>query len=830
MNYRIGTRGSKLALVQTAFVRERLERAYPIDTFETVVIKTKGDAVTDRPIAVIGDNALFTREIEQALLEGRIDLAVHSMKDLASACPAGLSLAKAWPREDPRDVFIARDRRTTLADLPPGATVATGSPRRDLLLRRLRPDLNVVGIRGNVDTRLRKLFEPAEGEPRLDGLVLAAAGLKRLGREREILQHLSEDEMIPAANQGQLAIELRASDEALKAKVDALGDEAAETVATAERAFLREIGADCHVPVGAYARVAEDGVRLRCVFARSVIEPPAFADVTAETPAEAARRAAAAIRRQVAGLVTLVGAGPGDPGLITVKGLAAVKAADAIVYDRLISDELLGFAKPGCERVYVGKQSGNHTLPQAEINALLVRKAMTCGRVVRLKGGDPFVFGRGGEEAEYLAAHGVRCEVVPGVTSAVAAPASVGIPVTHRGVAQGFEVVTAHAAEGEPLEIDFSRLVDSKRTYVFLMGLRRVGEIAAALVAAGCPRETPAAVVSAGTTPGARCVEGTLGDIAAKTEAAALASPAILVVGEVVKLRARLGFPLAGRRFLVPEIGGDCGAGRAGNGAVGAGRAGNEAVGARRAGNGIGADAGGGKGRLAALLRGLGAEVDALEVGRIVAVPGALAAEALAGVTWLAFTSRNGLLPFDAALVDEVRRRKIRVAAIGKATAAACAAKGLTADFVAAESTGEGLLGELQALLKPSDFVLHPTVAEEPDSLARIARDGRGAALARIAEVCRYAAVGVYRNEATTLSGLVDLGRYDAAFFTCASSARRVFAQATGETKALAIGPATRAALTELGARDILTAETPSVEALADLAEKVFSVEVIALA
>ena len=223
------------------------------------------------------------------------------------------------------------------------------------------------------------------------------------------------------------------------------------------------------------------------------------------------------------------------------------------------------------------------------------------------------------------------------------------------------------------------------------------------------------------------------------------------------------------------------------------------------------------------MLRGLGAEVDALEVGRIVSVPGALTAEALAGVTWLVFTSRNGLLPFDASLVDEVRRLKIRVAAIGKATAAACAAKGLKADFVAGESTGEGLFGEFRTLLKPSDFVLHPTVVEEPDSLARIARDGRGAALSRIARDCRYAAVGVYRNEATPLAGPVDFGRYDAAFFTCASSARRVFAQAKGATKALAIGSATQAALAELGAHDIQTAVTPSPEALADLARKIFS-------
>ena len=769
MKYRIGTRGSKLAMIQAGFVKTRLDAAYPDDTFEIVEIRTRGDRVTDRPIAAIGDNALFTREIEIALQERRIDLAVHSMKDLPADCAEDLCLAKAWPREDPRDALVCRDGIRSLAELPQGATVATGSPRRDLLLRRMRPDLNVVGIRGNVDTRLRKLFAPAADEPKLDALVLAAAGLKRLGRADVITQDLDEDAMIPAPNQGQLAIEVRTDDVGLKAKVDALGNDEAEAVASAERGFLREIGADCHMPVGALARAMESGISLRCVFAKDVGATAAFAAVVGETPEEAARKAVREICRQVAGEVTLVGAGPGDPDLITVKGLAAIKAADAIVYDRLISEDLLKNAKPGCELIYVGKASGNHTLPQEEINALLAKKAMTCPKVVRLKGGDPFVFGRGGEEADYLHTRGIRCRVIPGVTSAIAAPASFGIPVTHRGVASGFEVVTAHAKGDEPLDIDFSRLCDPKRTYVFLMGLGRIAEISAALAAAGRDAETPAAVISSATMPGARCVTGTLADIAAKVSRAALVSPAILVVGETVRLRGRLGFPLSGRRFLVPEIEG-------------------------------------GRNRLTALLEALGAGVDVLPVGRIVPCSDAIGEKTLEDVTWLAFTSRNGLLPFEGRLAGIVKAHGIRIAAIGKATAGAVKELGLAVDFVAKETTGDGMLAELGAVLRPCDRVLHPTAEGIRDSLADLATR------------CAYSAVGVYRNEEIPVSGQVDLSHYDAAFFTCASSARRTLARAKGGTRAFAIGPATERTLRELGVADVVVAAATSPEALVQAA------------
>jgi len=712
VNYRIGTRGSKLALVQTEFVRNRLEAAYPADTFEVVTIRTKGDVVTDRPIAAIGDNSLFTREIETALLENRIDLAVHSMKDLAADCPAGLTLAKAWVREDPRDVLVARAGVRSLADLPAGATVATGSVRRDALLRRKRPDLRIVGLRGNVDTRLRKLFAPTADEPKLDAIILAAAGLKRLGRTDVVSEHLDPAWMVPAANQGQLAIELRTADAELKAKLDALGDDKAELIACAERDFLRETGADCHRPVGALAEIRYGRFTLACV-----------SGTTADD---------LVFEKRTAGTVTLVGAGPGDPELITVRGLSAIREADAIIYDRLISEELLKEAKPGCGLVYVGKASGHHSMPQDEINALLAKKATKCKRVVRLKGGDPFVFGRGGEEMAYLTSLGISCRVVPGVTSAIAAAASVGIPVTHRGVASGFEVVTAHAQEGQPLDVDFRRCLDVRRTYVFLMGLARVGEIAASLVAAGRDPSTSAAVVSSATLPSAHSVIGTLADIAARTAKAALASPAVLIVGETVRLHRSLGMPLAGGRYLVPVVEG-------------------------------------GTARLAARIRELGGIADEVTVGRIVKIAGAFTERDLENVDRIVLTSKNGWLGLDGPTREAARARGIRIEEVRE--------------------------------VKPLGRTVHLT---QPDA-------------DRVAGVT---SVDVYRNEEVPLPASLDLSKYEAAFFTCASSVRRVYAQATGATRALAIGRKTAAALAKAGAADVAVAEEPTLDALLSAATK----------
>jgi len=260
-----------------------------------------------------------------------------------------------------------------------------------------------------------------------------------------------------------------------------------------------------------------------------------------------------------AGTVYLVGAGPGDPRLITVHGLALLRQADVVAYDRLVHPDLVDEAPPAAERFYVGKAPARHVCSQEEINALLVTKARQGCIVVRLKGGDPFVFGRGGEEALVLAEAGVSFEVVPGITSAVSVPACAGIPVTHRGIASAFTVVTGHRCDPDA-EADWAALARAG-TLLILMGLGRLSEIARHLIDHGCAPETPVAVVRCGSTAEQQVVEGTLACIGERV--ADLRPPATIVVGEVVRLRHALrwfepanapapGFPVV--RHLPPRL------------------------------------------------------------------------------------------------------------------------------------------------------------------------------------------------------------------------------------------------------------------------------------
>jgi uroporphyrin-III C-methyltransferase len=237
------------------------------------------------------------------------------------------------------------------------------------------------------------------------------------------------------------------------------------------------------------------------------------------------------------GIVYIVGAGPGDPGLITVKGLEYLRRADVVLYDRLIPIELLDQAPARAERIDVGKAPGPHRRPQDEINAMMIVKAREGKIVVRLKGGDPFVFGRGGEEAQALANAGIRFEIIPGVTSATAVPAFAGIPLTHRDFASTFTVITGHLCGPDSLAVDWAAL-PKNGTLVILMGISRLAEIVKQLVAHGHAPETPVAVISAGTTAEQTVVEGTLMDIAEKARESK--SPATIVVGDVVRLREHL--------------------------------------------------------------------------------------------------------------------------------------------------------------------------------------------------------------------------------------------------------------------------------------------------
>ncbi|HLO77075.1 MAG TPA: uroporphyrinogen-III C-methyltransferase [Magnetospirillum sp.] len=240
------------------------------------------------------------------------------------------------------------------------------------------------------------------------------------------------------------------------------------------------------------------------------------------------------------GRVALVGAGPGDPDLLTVKALRLIQSARVVVYDRLVSAEIMALVPAECERIYAGKQSALHHLPQHQINQTLIELARAGRDVVRLKGGDPFVFGRGSEEAEALAAAGVPFEVVPGISSASGCTTYAGIPLTHRGLAQSVRLVTGHWREGQALDYDWPLLADPNCTLVIYMGLTHLPDIAAKLIEAGLSADIPAAAVENGTTPRQRRVIGTLGSLPALVAQAGMKPPTLVIVGRVVTLAGSL--------------------------------------------------------------------------------------------------------------------------------------------------------------------------------------------------------------------------------------------------------------------------------------------------
>ncbi|MBN2450453.1 MAG: uroporphyrinogen-III C-methyltransferase [Lentisphaeria bacterium] len=394
------------------------------------------------------------------------------------------------------------------------------------------------------------------------------------------------------------------------------------------------------------------------------------------------------------GVVSLVGAGPGEPGLITLRGVECLRQARVVVYDFLANPELLEHAPPDAERIYVGKQAGHHTLRQEDINRLLVERARAGQRVVRLKGGDPFVFGRGGEEALALRQAGIPFEVVPGVTSGIAAAACAGIPVTHRGVNSVLTLVTGHEDPGkEQSDVDWEALARGGGTLVFYMGVGNLPGIARRLEAAGRPPDTPVAVISRGTLPEQEVVEGTLDTIAERAGAAGLRPPAVIVVGEAVRLRAQIAWfeqrPLFGRTVVVT-------------------RARTQAS------------------VLACELRNLGARV--LRFPAIASAPAEdptplrLASADLSSTDWIVFTSPNAVEAFfdalDASGGDARRLGNCAIAVTGPATAEALRPHGIRPDLLPPKATAAALA---RALIEHGDLtgkrILLPRSQIAPDLL-----------------------------------------------------------------------------------------------------------------
>ena len=491
------------------------------------------------------------------------------------------------------------------------------------------------------------------------------------------------------------------------------------------------------------------------------------------------------------GKVWLVGAGPGDPGLLTLKGARVLARAEVLVYDYLAAPPIVALVPSDCEKIYAGKQAGSHTLSQDEITALIVRLGSEGKRVVRLTGGDPFVFARGGEEATALRAAGVDFEIVPGLTSAIAAPAYAGIPITHRAHNTSFVIATGHEdpTKGSS-SLDFAKLANPAQTLVFLMAMGNLRGIVAKLVENGLPPDLPVAIVREGTRPQQQTLVATLGTIVDEVERTKFAAPAIVVIGDVVRERVSWfeASPLFGKRVLVT----------------------------RPAGSGD---------DFAARLWEAGAE-PVLAAVTTLEPPDDLASadEAVARVrdyAWVAFTSRNGVEAFfgrlDGQGGDARRLGDTRVAAIGPKTAQALAARGIRADYVPARFISEDVAAGLLERTESGERILLFRAQEARDALPMLLREQ----WREVDVVAGYKSVA--RNDSTIaeLAEATDVWTFTSAGIVRAFLANVPGAETmAGERTIACIGPITAQAARDAGLDVDVVAQEYTVEGLIEALER----------
>lgn len=676
---RIGTRTSKLALIQTEIVKEKIHRAFPEETVEIVPIVTKGDKILDKPLASFGGKGVFTKEIEEALLQGTIDLAVHSAKDVPMEFPKGLALGAVLEREDPRDVLVTCSG-IKAENMPAGSLIGTSSLRRELQIKKINKGIEVASIRGNVPTRLQKL---RDGQ--FDGIILAAAGLKRLEMEKEeglYYEYLEPEQFVPAGGQGILAVEIRQG--TLTKVMEALNENEAEIALAAERRFLTALGGSCNAPCGVY--VKKEGTEYICkaMYAKDGVHPEYYKERTQVQERDAVVRLGEQAAKQFlkdSAFVSLVGVGPGRYGTITLEAMERIKHADVIVYDYLIPHSCLNAARLDATLICVGKRANAHSMKQEEINQLLLEKAEEGGHIVRLKGGDPFVFGRGGEEALVLKEANIPYEILPGVSSSYSVPAMEGIPVTHRSLASSMHVITGHeGGHKKNTVVDYQVLAKEEGTLVFLMGLSSLPCISRKLMENGKSPYTKVAIISRGASARQHLVTGTLENIVEKAEKEKVQTPAIIVVGEVVGLAEKIGCKkqgiLDGKRVLL--------------------------IGTRNF-----------AGKLQKVLEQQGAEAIAISLVETVSNIEKSSEQNIEKVkeySWIVFTSQAGVKGFFEGLqsqhIDQRSLGQVKFAVVGKATKEALKQQGYHADFCPDPYTSKELAKQWIPNLSKEDKVL----------------------------------------------------------------------------------------------------------------------------
>lgn len=793
----IGSRESRLAVIQAEMVQDYLQKTLPQKTIEILTMKTTGDKILNQALERAGGKGLFVKELDHALLEKRSDLSVHSLKDVPTELPEKLPLLAFSRREDPRDALILPEGATEIDFSRP---VGCSSKRRMVQFQKLYPQAKFETIRGNVQTRLKRLDS---GE--FSATILAAAGLKRLGLEHRISRYFEPDEMIPAAGQGILAVQGRAGEDYSWLK--GYNDRGGEACAKAERAFVYGLGGSCSDPIAAHATVEGETLHLRAFYQNEATGAvyTGSRSGSVRDPEHVGHALAAEFRAKQngCGKVWLVGAGPSDPGLFTLKGRQVLEDAEVVVYDALVGPGILAMIPDTAETINVGKRSSHHTMRQEQISEVLAEKALEGKRVVRLKGGDPFLFGRGGEELEVLVREGVPYEVVPGVTSAIAVPAYQGIPVTHRDFCSSVHIITGHKREGEAYNIDFEALVRTKGTLVFLMGVSSLGAICDGLLKAGIRPEMPAALLARGTTAAQNRIVATVATLPETVARHGAITPAIIVVGEVCALADEFSWAekrvLGGVRVFVTRP--------------------KELA-----------------GTLSLRLRKLGAEVVEIPAIQTKAREGGAFAEALDTVDafdWIVFTSPTGVRIF----FEEMKRKKLdvrrlaktRFAVIGSGSEKELEKYGFYGDLMPEVYDGEHLGMALAAVCEEelakkdtekSLRILIPRAAIGNQELISALAQVSGLEVSDVPTYDTY--YGLDTEEETPaldLAAELSSGGRDYVIFTSASTVKGFAAAAAGlddtKVRAICIGRQTKEAADALGMQTWMS-EKASIDSLID--------------
>jgi uroporphyrinogen III methyltransferase/synthase len=831
------TRRGELALTQTRTVIAALQEKHPGLEVRIQEIMSAGDRDRRTALWDLKDTGFFTSHLEEALLAGEADFAVHSFKDLPTQEREGLAVTAIYNRRWPEDCLLARQRVDSIDQLPKSARVGTSSLRRAAQLRHLRPDLQLVPLRGNVQTRIQKLQTTD-----LDAIILARAGLERLGLAESISFVFDPKQFVPAPAQGALAIQTRADDKETVEIVRSIDDELARALVSAERQVLVTMKCGCHAPVGAYAEHNRDGIELHAFIsdidgrhiikkhgggpaseavqlgervARELLDAggreilhdlersPSKGDSGRVGSAHHKPSAAVEIGEHSAlcaakkGVAYLVGAGPGRADLITLRGAELIKAADCIIIDKLANPALLEMARRDAEIIHVPKRIGPGSFTQNQINQILVEKALAGKMVVRLKGGDPCIFGRCTEEAVLLNEAGVDFEIVPGITAAIAASEYTGIMLTDRRYSSQVAFITGREAEGkEDSNIDWEVLARFPGTLVFYMGIGTLPTISEQLMAHGRSGETPVALVANATFPTQRVVRSSLDRIVETCSREQIEPPALIIVGEAAQGEAGLNWfmrkPLFGRTVVVTRD-------AAGNAEMA---------------------------RKIVLRAGWPVEFTTMALQPLTNRNEFLQVlTELTSYDWVIFTSPNGVtIFFDAlgALGKDARVfASLRLATLGTKTAECLAEYGLKADFVPTTFTGRDLGLQLLSYANLHDkkvLLLRSELAS--DELVDVLQQGG----AQVRDVSTYTAVP-QRGDAAALEEQIQQGRIHWLTFASPSAVRGFFEQVRPETvnsgtaKVASIGPVTSKELTQFGVRIDLEATEHTVDGMLDAIE-----------